>query len=275
MGSESLADRLADRLLDQVVRGELAVDEALPSEAEIAAAADVSRLTVREAVKVLRTKNIVRVKRGRGTYVNAPEHWTDLELILRMAQRRSGAGAAALGLLEVRRILEAGAAELCAQRRSDADLALLTTHVAEMDKAIAADDASTFARAETAFHETIVRSCGNVFIPAICAPWTGYCCTCTPDRNHRLHPSAPKATTAGSLSGIAGSPAAAWDAMRATSTSSLKTCCATSSTAAVSANRSRLPHPTAEAQRTTAWAAAGRNAPAPRRSPASPLTCQR
>lgn len=53
MGSESLADRLADRLLDQVVRGELAVDEALPSEAEIAAAADVSRLTVREAVKVL------------------------------------------------------------------------------------------------------------------------------------------------------------------------------------------------------------------------------
>ncbi len=217
MGSESLADRLADRLLDQVVRGELAVDEALPSEAEIAAAADVSRLTVREAVKVLRTKNIVRVKRGRGTYVNAPEHWTDLELILRMAQRRSGAGAAALGLLEVRRILEAGAAELCAQRRSDADLALLTTHVAEMDKAIAADDASTFARAETAFHETIVRSCGNVFIPAIC----------TPVDRLLLHLHARTATIAHIrvraqshhrriLSGIAaGSPAAARDAMRA------------------------------------------------------------
>lgn len=86
-----------------------------------------------------------------------------------MARRRSGTGAAALGLLEVRRILEAGAAELCAQRRSDADLALLNTHMAEMDKAITAADASTFARAETAFHETIVRSCGNVFLPAICA----------------------------------------------------------------------------------------------------------
>ncbi|GAA3991836.1 FadR family transcriptional regulator [Thermobifida alba] len=170
MGSESLADRLADRLLDQVVRGELAVDEALPSEAEIAAQADVSRLTVREAVKVLRTKNIVRVKRGRGTYVNAPDHWTDLELILRMAGRRIGPNTATLGLFEVRRMLESGAAELCARRRSDADLALLGAHVAEMDKAVTADDASAFARADAAFHETILRSCGNVFVPAMCAP---------------------------------------------------------------------------------------------------------
>ncbi|MEY9211306.1 FadR family transcriptional regulator [Thermobifida halotolerans] len=170
MGSESLADRLADRLLDQVVRGELAVDEALPSEAEIAAQADVSRLTVREAVKVLRTKNIVRVKRGRGTYVNAPDHWTDLELVLRMAGRRAGTDTAALGLFEVRRMLEAGAAELCARRRSDADLALLGSHVAEMDKAATAHDAAAFARADAAFHETILRSCGNVFVPAVCGP---------------------------------------------------------------------------------------------------------
>ncbi|KUP95981.1 FadR/GntR family transcriptional regulator [Thermobifida cellulosilytica] len=170
MGSESLADRLADQLLDQVVRGELAVDEALPSEGEIAAQAGVSRLTVREAVKVLRTKNIVRVKRGRGTYVNAPDQWTDLELVLRLAGRRSGSSTAALGLLEAQRILETGAAELCAQRRSEADLALLGTHVAEMDKAVAEHDAAAFVRAELAFHSTVLRSCGNVFVPAMCGP---------------------------------------------------------------------------------------------------------
>ncbi|TDQ45746.1 FadR/GntR family transcriptional regulator [Actinorugispora endophytica] len=170
MSSESLVDSLAEHLLDQVVRGEIAVDEALPSEAELAVQAGVSRLTVREAVKVLRTKNIVRVKRGRGTYVNAADRWTDLEPVLRAVGRGAGAGTTALAVVEVRRMIEAGAAELCAARRTEADLALLAAHVAEMDEAAAAGDAAAFARADDAFHEAVLRSCGNAFVPAVCGP---------------------------------------------------------------------------------------------------------
>lgn len=170
MGSKSLVDNLADRLIDQVVRGEIAVDEALPSEAELAAQAGVSRLTVREAVKVLRTKNIVRVRRGRGTYVNAPDRWTDLEPMLRAAGQGAGTGTAVLELLEVRRMIEAGAAELCAARRTDADLARLAACAAEVDEAAALGDPAAFARADTAFHGAILRSCGNVYLPVLCEP---------------------------------------------------------------------------------------------------------
>ena len=172
-----------------------------------------------------------------------------------MAQRRSRAGAAALGLLEVRRILEAGPPN-SAPNAAATQTCLLTTHVAEWT--IAADGASTFARAETAFHETIVRSCGNVFIndlrprgPATAAP-------ARPDRNHRPHPGPrPKPPPPDPVGIAAGSPAAARDAMRTRSTSSLKTCCATSSTAAVSATVAGCRTCDGRSAAHNCWAAAG------------------
>ena len=64
---ESLVDSVACRLIDSITSGAIGPDELLPSESELATTWFVSRLTIREAVKSLRVKQLVRVERGRGT----------------------------------------------------------------------------------------------------------------------------------------------------------------------------------------------------------------
>ena len=114
MPRDSLADSLADQLLQGIIDGRYPTNDPLPPEADIAKEANVSRLTVREAVKTLRAKSIVRIDRGRGTYTNPPDRWTDLEALVRAvsAQAPTLAGVVPERLIEARRVIETGATEL-------------------------------------------------------------------------------------------------------------------------------------------------------------------
>jgi GntR family transcriptional repressor for pyruvate dehydrogenase complex len=169
---ESLADDLARQLLQKIVEGRHAADAPLPAEAELAEEASVSRLTVREAVKTLRAKNVLRIERGRGTYVNPASRWTDLEALVRvaMAQLPSADGAVPRRLIEARRVIEVGAAQLAARHRADADLEALEAHVARMRAAAALRELDAFVDADIAFHSAVLDASGNVFLAALLEP---------------------------------------------------------------------------------------------------------
>jgi DNA-binding FadR family transcriptional regulator len=132
----------------------------------------VSRLTVREAVKTLRAKNVLRVERGRGTYVNASSRWTDLEALMRAAtaQLPAAGGLVPRRLIEARRVIEVGAAELAATQRSDADLATLEADTSKMRAAAAVQDVDAFVSADIAFHAAVLDASGNVFLCALLTP---------------------------------------------------------------------------------------------------------
>lgn len=168
----SLADELTDELLSRIVDGRYAPDSALPPEAELAREAGVSRLTVREAVKTLRAKNIVRVDRGRGTYVNPADQWTALDALVRATVQRRPAMAGALPerLIEARRIVEVGAAELAAARHTDEDIVELEEQLAKMVAAAESGDVDAFVTADIAFHRVVLDAAGNVFIAALLDP---------------------------------------------------------------------------------------------------------
>ncbi len=97
MGRRTLVDDLVDGLLDDILDGKLQPHEAIPPEADIAKAYDVSRLTVREALKALRAQNILYVKAGRGTFVNPADNWTGLDAIFKAASHGNGGGAGRRG----------------------------------------------------------------------------------------------------------------------------------------------------------------------------------
>ena len=67
--SEFVYVQLADDLAARVTRGEFAVGSRLPSEAELADAYGVARMTVRRALDVLRERGILRTLHGRGSVV--------------------------------------------------------------------------------------------------------------------------------------------------------------------------------------------------------------
>ncbi|MFP7832711.1 FadR/GntR family transcriptional regulator [Marisediminicola sp. LYQ134] len=170
MARKSLASTVADGILDAVVAGEFAAGLALPSEAEIGEQYDVSRVTVREALKTLQAQNVVRVLPGRGTFVNPVTAWTDLGPVLRATTQGADAAASSLQLVEVRRMIETGAAALAATRRTEADVASLESQLDRMRSAHDSADLDEFVEADIAFHDVILHAAGNVFVGVLFEP---------------------------------------------------------------------------------------------------------
>jgi len=163
----TLVDGVFDSLLENILSGSIEPGGMLPPEADIANDSNVSRLTVREAIKMLSAQNIVYVKRGHGTVVNPPASWTGLESIMRAASRGVASGQVALRLLEVRRMVETGAAELAATRHREQDLDAMRILLDRMESANAAGDVEALADADLAFHDQVLRASGNPFVPAL------------------------------------------------------------------------------------------------------------
>lgn len=165
-----LAESVFEQILEQIISGAYPPGEALPSESELAAASQVSRLTVREALKKLQAQNVVQVRRGLGTYVNPSAQWTDLQAILRSATVAAASPDVSLRLLEIRRMVEIGAAELAALHASEEDLNLMTSSNEALRQAHEARDLEAVTAADLAFHDAVFRASANPFIPVILGP---------------------------------------------------------------------------------------------------------
>jgi DNA-binding FadR family transcriptional regulator len=172
MARKSLASTVADDVLDAIVRGDLVAGDSLPSEAELGAQHDVSRITVREAIKTLQAQGVVRIVNGKGSYVNPVGEWASLDAVLRITSAGGSGDDVAVQLIEVRRMLETGAAALAATRRTDDDLALLERHLADMRDAHERNDVDAFVSADLGFHDVILRASGNVFLRVMFEPLT-------------------------------------------------------------------------------------------------------
>lgn len=92
---------IADDLRERVARGEFAAGRLLPSESELSAAYDASRVTVRKALEALREEGLVDARQGFGWFVSADP--------LRQTLGRLGtieSQLAASGLAPERRVLD-------------------------------------------------------------------------------------------------------------------------------------------------------------------------
>jgi len=64
-----LYQQIKDLLVERIEHGEFAAGDVIPSEAQLGAAFEVSRLTVRQALYELRVEGYVIREKGRGTFV--------------------------------------------------------------------------------------------------------------------------------------------------------------------------------------------------------------
>jgi GntR family transcriptional repressor for pyruvate dehydrogenase complex len=158
----SVPDQIAESLREAIVSGELARDARLPTEAELAKSFGVSRPTIREALKRLSARNLLRSRRGvaGGNFVSVPSFeqvrsdlsTTSMLLVSHQVFSLSD-------LAESRRLLESMCARLAAARRSDADLADLEASLTRQARTDLSDE--EFCEADVAFHRGIVRAAGN------------------------------------------------------------------------------------------------------------------
>ena len=163
---------LADALRRQIVSGDLRPGDRLPVEPELCAAYGVSRSTVREALRVLSSENLITTRRGvaGGSFVSAPDPAAisaTLESGLSMlAVSPSGS---VDDLLEIRELLEVPAAGLAAERRSEDQLLQLRGTLFD-PRAV---DVDQIFGANRNFHVVLLRSARNPLLEAVTRPVFG------------------------------------------------------------------------------------------------------
>ena len=151
-----LVEQVIDQLRATIASGEWPVGGRIPPETELAAALDVGRNTVREAVRALAHAGLLEVRQGDGTFVRAT---TELSGALRKL-----CGTELREALEVRRVLEVDAARLAAVRRTDDDLASLRAALAERNTAVRDHDVERAVHTDTAFHLVVVQCAHNALL---------------------------------------------------------------------------------------------------------------
>ncbi|NDL58499.1 FadR/GntR family transcriptional regulator [Phytoactinopolyspora mesophila] len=108
-------EETVERLLQTVRLGVVAPGDRLPTERELAAKFNVSRVTLREAIRALQQAGYVESRRGRygGTFVAESLPRPDRRSLKRLAQQM---GSGLDDALTLRDVLETGAAEAAAKR---------------------------------------------------------------------------------------------------------------------------------------------------------------
>ena len=155
----------------KIVLGHLTPGTTLPNLDRLAEEFSMSRLTMREAIRMLAGKGLVSSAPRRGTVVRPPEDWSRLDADVLGWQIGAVPNAAFIrNLFELRRMVEPEAAALAASRANARDIAAIERALAAM--AAAESRAPESINADVDFHQAILKATGNEFIAAL-APTIG------------------------------------------------------------------------------------------------------
>ena len=160
---EKLYEHVINEIKTMIVSGELKPGDKLPSERELGDRFHVSRVPVREALKILEFMGVLGSGRGDGTYLRNTNFAfysgkTDLVSVV--------TADAMVDLLEFRVELESAAAYYASLRRTDQDIAAMRRTISimrELKKSPDPDEA-TIERLRTLshdFHRCVVRAARN------------------------------------------------------------------------------------------------------------------
>ena len=154
----SLVEQTANRIVEYFEKNDLNVGDKLPNEYTLAQDLEVGRSTLREAVKMLVSKNILEVRQGSGTYITSltetikdPLGFGEIDNHMKLTQ----------DLFEVRFLIEPQMASLAAQHITDEEVAVLERLEKALEKEIHSEGDIHF-RLDIQFHSVIAEASRNV-----------------------------------------------------------------------------------------------------------------
>jgi DNA-binding FadR family transcriptional regulator len=156
---ETLPEQLAEELMGLIERQELEPGDFLPGSSSLADEYGVSRPVVREALRMLEARGVIRTKNGRGAVIQPISHELLRDYFARAVSLRRES---LVELLEVRKGLEVESASLAAQRATDAELRRISDLVTAMGAAVG--DAETYAELDAQVHLAIASAAHNTML---------------------------------------------------------------------------------------------------------------
>ena len=153
-----LPEQISEKIIQLILDEHLEQGDRLPKEAVLVERLGAGRSTVREAMKLLQSRNIVRIKQGSGTYVASNPGVADDPLGFTFIGDKQRL---ARDLLEVRFMIEPQMASMAAEHATEDQIMCIRELC---DESQAGED---YSAADTAFHNAIAESCGNLVVPRL------------------------------------------------------------------------------------------------------------
>lgn len=161
----SLSDKVAEQLTEAIMSKQVRPGDRLPSERELGEKFSVSRTVVREAVRSLAARGLVRVTSGRGVEVSEI-NFGNVAASMRLLVR--GHENIDYGKVhEVRAAVEVQTAGLAAQRAAPEDIERLRELCDEHQRALEKGDVTAASEFDFQFHRELTRASGNELLLAM------------------------------------------------------------------------------------------------------------
>lgn len=154
-----LSESVADDILAMItIDNEFGIGDKLPNENALAEEFQVSRTTLREAIRILVAHNILEIKRGKGTFV---ANYQQLNGNFGL-EELSNIKLNVKDLYEMRLIFEPQAAYYAAKRATDKELTRILHYGKLVEEKILNNEDRT--EVEQAFHKSIAKATHNEFM---------------------------------------------------------------------------------------------------------------
>ncbi len=156
--ANSVANQIVEQVREALFAGKFQTGDLIGSEKDLARQFDVSRITVRDALRTLETMGIVEIRVGAGGGARIAEgnldHFSDA-----LAIQFKLAGVTEHEILDVQVAIESTAAEFAALNRSKEHIEELQELLDEAEAVL--DDPAEFTKSGQRFHLAIVEASGN------------------------------------------------------------------------------------------------------------------
>jgi DNA-binding FadR family transcriptional regulator len=166
-----LYEYVVDDLGLQIIRGDYLPEDTLPNEDALCKEFGVSRGVLREAMKVLIQKGLIESRPKTGTLIRPRSCWNLFDPDVLIWKSQAGNKLEFLqNIMEVRRIIEAEATKLAAERASTEDIERIRSIHHEMANTITNGTRYSdedFILIDLKFHMAILEACGNELIVQI------------------------------------------------------------------------------------------------------------
>lgn len=162
-GKNAYYKTILEQIRRMFIEGELSCGQKMPSERELAELFQVSRVPVREALKILEYMGVLENVPGEGQYIR---NISIADVLGKLDFAFVTTSRTILDLLEMRISLEATAAFYAAQRRTDDDIEAMKKAIDDMRRALNVSDGSDedealIRDASHAFHINLVKASKN------------------------------------------------------------------------------------------------------------------
>jgi len=163
---KSLVQKIIDEIKKSLIKEELLPGDKLPSEEQLCNKFSVSRISVREAIKMLSALGVVNIKRGDGTYISKgvnPSVFNSLIFQLIIQDKSSEE------LAELRTMLEIGVIEVVMDKRTPEDIKKIEKSVQNFEKEHSREilDIERLINCDLDFHLKVAESTHNSLIIGI------------------------------------------------------------------------------------------------------------